>query len=105
MMAGWLLGSVFGVKPAADLKSVVDELVEDGYGVRMNEQIKQIMLEAGYAAPELAGRAQNLVKLLSRAIAEHLITHQNVDWHTDFTNGWHAAALEVERWIETDGNK
>lgn len=28
----------------------------------MNERIKQLMLEAGYAAPELAGRAQRLAE-------------------------------------------
>lgn len=30
----------------------------------MNERIKQLMLEAGYAAPEVAGRAQKLVELV-----------------------------------------
>lgn len=30
----------------------------------MNERIREIMLEAGYAAPELAGRANKLVELL-----------------------------------------
>jgi hypothetical protein len=33
----------------------------------MNEQIiKQLMLEAGYAAPELAGRANKLAELIVR---------------------------------------
>jgi hypothetical protein len=30
----------------------------------MNERIKDLMMEAGYAAPELAGRAQKLVELI-----------------------------------------
>lgn len=30
----------------------------------MNERIQQLMLEAGYAAPELAGRANKLVELI-----------------------------------------
>jgi len=30
----------------------------------MNERIKELMLEAGYAAPEIAGRAQKLAELL-----------------------------------------
>lgn len=30
----------------------------------MNEQIKQLMLEAGYAAPEIALRAQKLAELI-----------------------------------------
>lgn len=30
----------------------------------MNERIKQLMIEAGYAAPEMAGRAQKFADLL-----------------------------------------
>lgn len=30
----------------------------------MNERLKELMLQAGYAAPELAGRAQKLAELL-----------------------------------------
>jgi hypothetical protein len=30
----------------------------------MNERLKELMIEAGYAAPELAGRAQVLVQLI-----------------------------------------
>ena len=30
----------------------------------MNERIRQLMLEVGYAAPELAGRANKLVELI-----------------------------------------
>jgi hypothetical protein len=30
----------------------------------MNERIKQLMLEAGYAAPELAERANKLIELI-----------------------------------------
>lgn len=30
----------------------------------MNERIKQLMLEAGYAAPEIAGRANKLAELI-----------------------------------------
>lgn len=32
----------------------------------MNERIKELMLEAGYAAPELAGRAIKLSELIIR---------------------------------------
>lgn len=32
----------------------------------MNSLIKSLMIEAGYAAPELAGRAQLLVRLVLR---------------------------------------
>lgn len=30
----------------------------------MNDNLKQLMLDAGYAAPELAGRAHKLVELI-----------------------------------------
>jgi hypothetical protein len=30
----------------------------------MNERIKQLMLEAGYVAPEIAGRAHKLAELI-----------------------------------------
>jgi len=35
----------------------------------MNERLKELMLEAGYAAPELAGRANKLAELLFNEIA------------------------------------
>lgn len=36
----------------------------------MNERIRELMLEAGYAAPELAGRANKLVELIVRECAD-----------------------------------
>ena len=30
----------------------------------MNERIRELMIEAGYASPELAGRAQKLTELI-----------------------------------------
>lgn len=38
----------------------------------MNEQIKALMLEAGYAAPEIAGRAHKLVDLLLADILDSI---------------------------------
>lgn len=35
----------------------------------MNEHIKELMLAAGYAAPELAGRAHKLAELIVRECA------------------------------------
>ena len=32
----------------------------------MNERLKELMIEAGYAAPELAGRANKLAELIVR---------------------------------------
>lgn len=36
----------------------------------MNEHVRQLMLEAGYAAPEIAGRANRLVELLVEHCAQ-----------------------------------
>lgn len=36
----------------------------------MNERIKKLMLEAGYAAPEIALRAQKLSELIVRECAD-----------------------------------
>jgi len=42
----------------------------------MNERLKELMLEAGYAAPELAGRANKLAELIVRECAESLWTEE-----------------------------
>ena len=36
----------------------------------MNENLRKLMLEAGYAAPELAGRAQKFAELIVRECIE-----------------------------------
>ena len=36
----------------------------------MNKRIRELMLEAGYAAPELAGRANALVELIIEECAQ-----------------------------------
>ena len=36
----------------------------------MNERLRELMLAAGYAAPELAGRAQKLAELIVKECAE-----------------------------------
>lgn len=38
----------------------------------MNQRIKELMLEAGYAAPELAGRANKLVDLIVKECCQKL---------------------------------
>ena len=40
----------------------------------MNEHVKELMIEAGYAAPEIAGRAQKLVELTVRECANLFLT-------------------------------
>ena len=36
----------------------------------MNDRLRELMVEAGYAAPELAGRANKLAELILRECAE-----------------------------------
>ena len=48
----------------------------------MNERIRQIMLESGYAAPEMAERAQ---KLVDRLIKECYIAIENTSTHRAYT--------------------
>jgi len=38
----------------------------------VNENLKKLMLAAGYAAPELAGRAQQLAELIVRECASRV---------------------------------
>ncbi len=38
----------------------------------MNERIKRLMLEAGYAAPELAGRANKLIELVVKEVLDEV---------------------------------
>ena len=41
----------------------------------MNERIKELMLEAGYAAPEIAKRAQALVDLIIKDCMQTLVNN------------------------------
>lgn len=45
----------------------------------MNQRIRELMLEAGYAAPELAGRANKLVELIIRECANVAADHDALD--------------------------
>jgi hypothetical protein len=42
----------------------------------MNQRLKQLMLDAGYAAPELAGRAQVLSDLILTEVIDILATYR-----------------------------
>jgi hypothetical protein len=50
-------------------------------GKEMNERIRELMLEAGYAAPEIAGRGQLLAELIVRECADF------ADEHNDASEG------------------
>lgn len=50
----------------------------------MNERIRELMLKAGYAAPELAGRANRLAELIIQECAGLTLDHRNADYY----QGW-----------------
>jgi hypothetical protein len=45
----------------------------------MNDQLRELMLEAGYAAPELAERANKLANLIIRKCADVAAEHSALD--------------------------
>jgi hypothetical protein len=45
----------------------------------VNPRIQELMIEAGYAAPELAGRAKKLAELIVRDCAAFVDSHDQVD--------------------------
>ena len=45
----------------------------------MNERVKELMLEAGFAAPELAGRANLLAELIVKECAEAYHQTRSID--------------------------
>lgn len=45
----------------------------------MNERIKKLMLDAGYAAPEIAPRAQKLADLIVKECANVSETHKGMN--------------------------
>ena len=57
----------------------------------MNEQIKELMLEAGYAAPEIALRAQKFAELIVRECADWI---KNTDSDPDIGEEDAKALLE-----------
>lgn len=62
----------------------------------MNQRLKELMIEAGYAAPELAGRAQRLADLLIRECSDIAAGERS---------GWEARK-EIEKQLEDrNGNK
>ena len=46
----------------------------------MNDKLKELMLEAGYAAPEIAGRGQLLAELIVRECANVVSNQYSEDW-------------------------
>ena len=77
----------------------------------MNDRIRELMLEAGYAAPELAGRANKFAELLLRNLAEelHTVAQGSKKSNPEWANGVEHAAMLAQRmtmdlpqWPETE---
>lgn len=60
----------------------------------MNERIEKLMLEAGFAAPELAGRANKLAELIVDDVCK-IVKGQKIaepaGGYQDWENGYNAA--------------
>ena len=69
----------------------------------MNEKIKELMLKAGFAAPELAGRANLLAELIARDICK-IIKSQKIagapTGYQDWENGYNAAVTHAVEQIK-----
>ena len=65
----------------------------------MNDRIKELMLEAGYAAPEIAGRANKFAELLLRNLAEelHTVAQSSKKTNPEWANGVEHAAMLAQR--------
>ena len=62
----------------------------------MNERLKELMLQAGYAAPELAGRAHVLAELLVASVLDQVAERA-------YYSGDRAWSDELDRkWIELE---
>lgn len=62
----------------------------------MNDNLKQLMIEAGYAAPELAGRAQKLAALIVAKVLDEVAERA-------YYSGDRAWSDELDRrWVELE---
>jgi len=62
----------------------------------MNERLRELMLEAGYAAPELAGRAQQLAELLIRECANHCDLLLDHKISSEWSRGTHDCSRAIK---------
>lgn len=67
----------------------------------MNNRIKELMLEAGYAAPEIAGRASKFAELLLRNLSEELydVAKQSKKVNKEWADGVDHAAMLAQRML------
>jgi hypothetical protein len=57
----------------------------------MNDKLKELMLEAGYAAPEIATRAHVLAELIIQECIKQNKSYMTNSTHRDFYLGWNDA--------------
>jgi len=53
----------------------------------MNKRLETLMLEAGYAAPEIAGRAQKLAELIVKECAQQIDVYKMMKLDPSFYGG------------------
>jgi len=74
----------------------------------MNKRIEKLMLEAGFAAPELAGRANRLAELLIKDVCK-IVKGQNLvagpNGYQDWENGYNAAVKSAVEQIKRQYKK
>jgi hypothetical protein len=63
----------------------------------MNERLKELMLEAGYAAPELAGRANKLAELIVLECANHCDLLLDHKISSEWSRGTHDCSRAIKK--------
>lgn len=63
----------------------------------MNQHLEKLMLEAGYAAPELAGRAQKLAELIVRECANHCDLLLDHKISSEWSRGTHDCSRAIKK--------
>lgn len=74
----------------------------------MNDRIKELMLKAGFAAPELAGRANLLAELIARDICKIVKGQKLVEGlsgYSDWDAGYNAAVKSAVEQIKRQYKK
>ena len=74
----------------------------------MNERIKKLMLEAGFAAPELAGRADKLAELIVKDVCKIVKGQKIVEplgGYQDWENGYNASVKHAVEQIKRQYEK
>ena len=71
----------------------------------MNNRLKELMLEAGYAAPEIAGRADKLAELLIKDVCK-IVKGQKIGQpmggYQDWENGYNASVKHAVEQIKRE---